>query len=304
MDPDSGKKKYIYGPQKHRRAWERLPELKGKSSWESGTVIEVFFCLFCCCCIFSRNCVCQKRYLTFFPPYTGWLRPSKKAEYYSYCSYCDKHLKANRRSLLDHAKSRVHLDSLPNANGRLAPRRQTMHNVPLVDDMPDPLLTNEPIDEDDDDYDDSMAMGDGYMDDDGGPYAVTQMGKYENDDSEVDTKDGILVNDSDDDSDGRGFHPPLPPLVQLSVQQDPYNGHEVSSGDLCDPAPLISPFLIKSRSAQSFAGSHNQQLAFLKKNNMDKYPVSTHILDTMHGVPAIGVPVSTHATPKVHWPLK
>lgn len=30
VDPDSGKKKYIYGPQKHRRAWERLPELKGK----------------------------------------------------------------------------------------------------------------------------------------------------------------------------------------------------------------------------------------------------------------------------------
>lgn len=159
----------------------------------------------------------------------GWLRPSKKAEYYSYCSFCDKHLKANRRSLLDHAKSRVHLDSLPEGgNGAMTLRRQTMHNVPLADDTVDPLLANEPINEDDDEeYDDSMQMGDGFIDDDNGSaFVMAQMGGHYGDDdnsNEIDTKDGILVGDSEDEMGAKGFHPPPPPLVQMSVG-DSFNG--------------------------------------------------------------------------------
>lgn len=111
----------------------------------------------------------------------------------------------------------------------VALRRQTMHNVPVVDD--DPLLANEPInDEDDDDYDDSMQMGDGFIGDDddgdnGSAFVMAQMGQpYGDDDnSEVDTKDGILVGDSEDEMDARGFHPPPPPLVQMSVG-DSFNG--------------------------------------------------------------------------------
>lgn len=160
----------------------------------------------------------------------GWLRPSKKADYYSYCSYCDKHLKANRRSLLDHAKSRVHLDSLLSVKGRKG--RQTIHNIPLVDDMSDPLLANEPI-KDEDDYDDTMAgIRNDYMDDDydGSAFVTTNMEDYSDEAiSEHEGKDGILVQDSEnDDNDENGFQPPMPPLVQMGVGDD-YNGQDTVS---------------------------------------------------------------------------
>lgn len=105
-----------------------------------------------------------------------------------------------------------------------------MGNLSMVGYMSDPLLTNEPIQDEYDDYDDqeqdlAAEMGDGFIDD-GTSYGMA--GKQDYDDSEVDTKDGIMV-ESDDDNDDT--YPP-PPLVQMSASdqsQGPYNGHDVVS---------------------------------------------------------------------------
>lgn len=151
--------------------------------------------------------------------FTEWLRPSHKADHYSYCSYCDKHLKANRRSLLDHAKSRVHLDMMPGGPGRPG-RRRTMNNVVLPDNGPsgdDPLYDDG--DDDMDDYDDS------YMEGNGSNFVTTEMNNsYEGDDDELDIKEGIVLPDSgeDDDDDSYPSRSALQPMVQINSES--FNG--------------------------------------------------------------------------------
>lgn len=154
-----------------------------------------------------------------------WLQPSQKAEHYSYCSFCDKHLKANRRSLLDHAKSRTHLDMMPGGPGRPG-RRRTMNNILLPDDIKthqhyDPLDMTDDADGDDDldDYDDS------YMEGNGSNFVQTEMQNSfdEDPDNEVDSKAGIILPDSEDD-DSFQQEPP-PPMVQLGPElSNSYNG--------------------------------------------------------------------------------
>lgn len=158
--------------------------------------------------------------------FTAWLRASQKAEHYSYCTYCDKHLKANRRSLLDHAKSRVHLDMMPGGPGRPG-RRRTMQNVLLPDEKHDPLYMTDgdPGDEDDlDDYDDS------YIEGNGSNFVTTEMeNSFDENGDMVDTKEGIILPDSEEDEDSEQANQNMP-MVQLGP--DAYNGYEKNKRQL------------------------------------------------------------------------
>lgn len=209
---------------------------------------------------------------------------------------------------------------MPGGPGRTG-RRRTMNNVLLPDDGH--KLHNDPLymkyegngydDEDLDDYDDS------YMEGNGSNFVTTEMQNSFDDDDEVDTKEGIVLPDSGEDEEDEESYPP-PPMVQIS--SDLYNGgsnfnknerkemHNSMNANVSVTSVITSKMIRENNRFmllifycfQSFSNSRSlqnnhqqqqqQQHQLRNKGIMAKYPVSTHILDTMNGVPAQGVSVS------------
>lgn len=100
-----------------------------------------------------------------------WLRPSPRSNTEAYCIYCDRHLKANRKSLLNHTQSKHHLSSLPEDKKRRRgrPKAHQLANrfaiEPAIIPDDDPLYDAEHP-EDGEIYDDGSMPGTSFVHDD------------------------------------------------------------------------------------------------------------------------------------------
>lgn len=173
---EDGKRKYFYGPQKYRKQWQLMPELRGKE------FVWNFYC-------FVIN--------LFGFIFADWCRASTRSNCEAFCIVCERHLKANRKSLINHSSSKLHLESLrggPIASARRstgAPRGRPARFKVEESIIPD----NDPLyDEDVEDGeilgDGSMAAVSGYDDDDlDASFMVTEVdphGHMNNDDDDED----------------------------------------------------------------------------------------------------------------------
>lgn len=99
-----------------------------------------------------------------------WCRASPRSNIEAYCLYCEKHLKANRKSLINHALCKYHLDSKEKGARRGKKRVKTESITPDND----PLYDEGQL-EDGEVYDDGSMEGTSFAHDDMSSFMVTEV---------------------------------------------------------------------------------------------------------------------------------